>query len=595
VYVVRSLPEEKMKLSNIKVATRLGVGFGLVATLLTIVTVLSVERMARIEDQMNEVINVNNVETKLVAGMDLTITERALALRNLILLTEEKEIGIEVKRIAAQEKKYADAEAKLSDMFAKISGTQPEEKALLKQIREQAELATPYFRKAANLILEKKGDEAYKLLRFEFRPIQKKWWDLLRELNALEDKLSEQAYADAQQTYHAARSLIMMFGSLAVIASAIAAFLITRSLTRQLGGEPSYAAEIANRIAAGDLTVQVATRNGDHTSMLYAMKAMRDSLANIVSQVHSSTEAISTASRQIASGNLDLSSRTEQQAGSLEETASSMEELTATVKQNADNARQANTVAENASDVAARGGEVVSQVVDTMAAINTSAQKIVDIIGVIDGIAFQTNILALNAAVEAARAGEQGRGFAVVASEVRSLAQRSATAAKEIKALIDDSVEKVNAGNTLVEQAGSTMTEVVSSVKRVTDIMGEIMAAGAEQSAGIEQINQAIGQMDEITQQNASLVEEAAAAADSMNEQATSLVQVVSVFKLDTAHANSITRLSLAAATPAVAPAPKASVTKLSARKSPQAVRTAVAPRRVMNAPTGSDSGWEEF
>jgi methyl-accepting chemotaxis protein len=586
-------------MSNMKVATRLATGFGLVAALLAVVTVLGVERMSRIEDRMNEVINENNVEAKLAAAMDLTITERALALRNLILLSDEAEMQIEVKRIAAQEKKYAEADARLGEMFSAIQSTTPEEKALLQQIRQQSELAVPYIRKAEELILAKKSDEAYKLLRFEFRPVQKKWWELLRELTAFEEKLSAEAYAEAEKTYRAARTLMLVFGSLALLVSGIAAFLITRGLVKQLGGEPAYASEIANRIAAGDLAVEVSTKKGDHISMLYAMKAMRDSLANIVSQVHVSTETIATASRQIASGNLDLSSRTEQQAGSLEETASSMEELTATVRQNADNARQANSVAVSASEVATRGGEVVSQVVDTMAAINDSAQKIVDIIAVIDGIAFQTNILALNAAVEAARAGEQGKGFAVVASEVRSLAQRSATAAKEIKALIDNSVEKVNAGNMLVEQAGSTMNEVVASVKRVTDIMGEIMAAGDEQTAGIEQINQAIGQMDQITQQNASLVEEAAAAADSMQEQAANLVQVVSVFKLGAAHAAAPRPASVPAARQMETPAPAATVTSLAARKrkAVQApARTALSPRRrIANAPSGSDPGWEEF
>jgi methyl-accepting chemotaxis protein len=266
--------------------------------------------------------------------------------------------------------------------------------------------------------------------------------------------------------------------------------------------------------------------------VLFAMKTMRDDLAGIVSQVRSGTDTIATASGQIAAGNLDLSSRTEQQASSLEETASSMEELTSTVRQNADNARQAKQLAVTASNVASEGGTVVAQVVETMGAIDASSRKIVDIISVIDGIAFQTNILALNAAVEAARAGEQGRGFAVVATEVRSLAQKSAAAAREIKALIGDSVEKVENGGRLVAQAGATMQDVVASVQRVTDIMAEISAASGEQSAGIEQVNQAIAQMDQVTQQNAALVEEAAAAAGSMQEQAASLLQVVSVFRL---------------------------------------------------------------
>jgi methyl-accepting chemotaxis protein len=291
---------------------------------------------------------------------------------------------------------------------------------------------------------------------------------------------------------------------------------------------------MAKRVASGDLTARIDVRSTDETGQLMqALKDMNASLANIVTEVRNSTTTIAAASEEIATGNLDLSSRTEQQASSLEETASSMEELTGTVKQNADNARQANQLADSASQVALKGGAVVSQVVDTMGSINESSRRIVEIISVIDSIAFQTNILALNAAVEAARAGEQGRGFAVVASEVRNLAQRSAGAAKEIKELIGDSVEKVNAGATLVDQAGATMDEVVTSVKRVTDIIAEITAASSEQSSGIEQINQAITQMDDVTQQNAALVEQAAAASQSLREQAGKLVQVVDVFKLD--------------------------------------------------------------
>jgi methyl-accepting chemotaxis protein len=345
-------------------------------------------------------------------------------------------------------------------------------------------------------------------------------------------------YVDTVEATILGRLINFSIGALilAAILSAIG-LVISRGLLKQLGGEPEYAAGITRRIAQGDLTVPVDLKNNDQSSLLYAIKAMRDSIATIVGQVRSGTDTIATASSQIAAGNIDLSSRTEEQASSLEETASSMEELTSTVKQNADNARQANQLAVSASEVALKGGVVVSQVVHTMASINDSSKKIVDIISVIDGIAFQTNILALNAAVEAARAGEQGRGFAVVATEVRNLAHRSAAAAKEIKALIGDSVDKVAVGSKLVFEAGSTMDEVVASVRRVTDIMGEITAASLEQSAGIEQVNRAIAQMDQVTQQNAALVEEAAAAAESMQDQAGNLSQVVSVFKLDGMHA----------------------------------------------------------
>ena len=357
--------------------------------------------------------------------------------------------------------------------------------------------------------------------------------DALDRLTAFNFEGGRQAAGNATRTY--ARARIGTIGLLAgtLLVGALLAIFITRGLLTQLGGEINYAARIAGRIALGDLAVRIDTRPHDKSSLLFEIKAMRDSLAAMVGEVRSGIDTIATATSEIASGNLDLSSRTERQACSLQETATSMAKLTTTVRQNSDSARQANGLAESASEVALEGGQVVSQVVDTMGSINQSARKIVDIIGVIDGIAFQTNILALNAAVEAARAGEQGRGFAVVASEVRSLVQRSAAAAREIKTLIGDSVEKVEAGSKLVGQAGKTMDAIVVSVRRVTDIMAEIAAASREQEAGIGQVNQAVGEMDATTQQNAALVEQAAAAAASLQGQADNLAQVVSVFKLD--------------------------------------------------------------
>jgi methyl-accepting chemotaxis protein len=374
--------------------------------------------------------------------------------------------------------------------------------------------------------------------------------------------------------------------------------VVARSITRPL----NEAVGVAQRVAAGDLTSTVEVKTKDETGLLLqALKDMNESLKKIVSEVRSGSEAIGSGTREIASGNADLSQRTEEQASSLEETASSMEELTSTVKQNAENARQANQLALGASTVAVKGGAVVSEVVQTMSSINESSKKIVDIIGVIDGIAFQTNILALNAAVEAARAGEQGRGFAVVASEVRNLAQRSAAAAKEIKQLIGDSVDKVGAGTRLVDEAGKTMEEIVSSVKRVTDIMSEITAASQEQSAGIEQVNQAITQMDEVTQQNAALVEEAAAAAESLQEQAQNLETAVAVFKLSGAgpgaeparRADAPGNREQPLQPPVERRGPDRAQNVARLRRKPSAAR--IAPPKAKVALAGGEDKWEEF
>jgi methyl-accepting chemotaxis protein len=354
---------------------------------------------------------------------------------------------------------------------------------------------------------------------------------LLKELK-VSDKAKLAFEQELAVSIGEAKNTVLAVSVMAVLLCIVLCWLLFRSVLRQLGGEPGYAAGVTTHIAGGDLTMEVAVRDGDSVSLLASMKSMQENLRSTVLQIKTSTDTITVASKEIAQGNADLSQRTEEQASSLEETASSMEELTSTVRQNAENAKQANQLAASASEVAVKGGKVVGEVVGTMSSINESSKKIVDIISVIDGIAFQTNILALNAAVEAARAGEQGRGFAVVASEVRNLAQRSAAAAKEIKALIGDSVDKVGAGTKLVDEAGKTMQEIVSSVKRVTDIMSEIAAASQEQSSGIEQVNQAITQMDTVTQQNAALVEEAAAAAESLQEQAQNLDAAVAVFNL---------------------------------------------------------------
>ena len=414
-----------------------------------------------------------------------------------------------------------------------------------------------------------------------YPPVREK----IEQLIQLQLDVARQEFEASQSRYATVRNLSIVVIAFGVLLAAVIGYLTIRAIA----GSLQKAVRVAEAVSAGDLTQRIDVSSNDEIGQLMkSLRNMNESLAGIVGQVRTGTETIAVASREIASGNASLSSRTESQASSLEETASSMEELTSTVKQNAENARQANQLVHSTADVASRGGEVVGQVVHTMASIKDSSRKIADIIGVIDGIAFQTNILALNAAVEAARAGEQGRGFAVVASEVRNLAQRSAGAAKEIKALIEDSVGKVDAGGKLVDEAGKTMDEIVSSVKRVTDIMSEIAAASAEQSGGIEQVNQAITQMDDVTQQNAALVEEAAAAAESLQDQASKLAEAVSVFRLE-AGAYQAPAAALPGARPQAASAPRAAAAKALAAGTGFA-----APKKSVAASQSTDE-WEEF
>jgi methyl-accepting chemotaxis protein len=583
-----------MNLAKMKVGTRLGLGFALVLVFLVAVTAVGILRMSQIQNRLDHVISVNNVVSRLVLDMRNNVAERINSLRVLTMIADPADMEQDMKRIKELSVAYTEFQDKLSKQFAEES--LPEEKNLLVAVKEAESVAMPAIAKASELWLASKPEEATRVLVKEIRPAQKKWMASLEQLGALEDKMNAQMQVDAANGFSSARTFMIIMGLLAVAISVVAALVITRGLLKQLGGEPDYTASIAGSIAAGDLSISINTTGADKNSLVVEMREMRNSLRDIVSQVRTGTETIGTASREIAAGNVDLSSRTEMQASSLEKTASAMDELTSTVKQNADNAREANQLASAASDVAVKGGQVVSQVVDTMSSIDASAKKIVDIIGVIDGIAFQTNILALNAAVEAARAGEQGRGFAVVASEVRNLAQRSAGAAKEIKMLIDDSVEKVGAGTKLVGQAGVTMDEVVSSVRRVTDIMSEIANASQEQSAGIAQVNQSIIEMDSMTQQNAALVEEAAAAAQSLQDQASELSRVVSVFKLVEGEERApVAAPAMATRAAVVKPiaAARTPVKKLAAKPAPA---PAAKPKKVAAAAStaGSDE-WEEF
>ncbi len=406
----------------------------------------------------------------------------------------------------------------------------PEEKALfatLSQARQQYIVARDAVSKAK---AAGQAEEAERLFNADFRPASVRYLENLQALLDQQRASINAAAANVRSGYERGRTQMISLGIIALLAAATLAVFITRSITRPL----NRAVNVAQTVAAGDLTVRADSDAQDETGqLLRALGVMGEQLRTTVGQVRRGAEGIALASSEIASGNLDLSSRTEEQASALQQTAASMEQMTSAVRQNADNARQANQLARSSSDMAARGGKVVGNVVATMGGIDAASRKIVDIISVIDGIAFQTNILALNAAVEAARAGEQGRGFAVVASEVRTLAQRSATAAKEIKVLIADSVERVNEGNRLVEEAGVVIREVVAGVSRVSDIVGEISVASQEQTQGLEQVNEAISQMDRVTQQNAALVEEAAAATGSLESQAAQLVQSVAVFRVD--------------------------------------------------------------
>jgi methyl-accepting chemotaxis protein len=575
---------------NMKVGTKLIAGFLSIAIIGAIVAAIGIYNMGRINEMADRIYERELLGLSHVKDANINLVYAGRARGNFLLATTAEERAQNKANIG----KYLD-QVRVYMEKARPLFVLPRAKEIYQRyatINEayEKEQATVFALASSEKLAEQSAELKKALV--ETRKHANELDDLLTDLAQLKEGLAKQAAEETTALYE--KSLIMMIvlvlcslgGGMAL------GILITRNLTKKLGGEPDYAVDIAGKIAAGDLTVAVNVKPGDQTSLLHAMQKMRDSLAGLVSQVRTGTETIASASNQIAAGNLDLSSRTEEQASSLEETASSMEELTSTVKQNADNARQANALAEAASTVAAKGGQVIQQVVGTMNEINSSATKIVDIIGVIDGIAFQTNILALNAAVEAARAGEQGRGFAVVATEVRNLAQRSAAAAKEIKALIGTSVEKVENGSRLVNDAGATMDEILDSVKRVTDIMAEITAASQEQTAGIEQINQAISQMDEVTQQNASLVEEAAAAAAAMQDQSEQLAQVVSVFKVDGMG-------NATAARPAIARAAPSNSARLKTRTTvPASSAVAIKARRPMpkQVATSTITGeWTEF
>ncbi len=580
-------------MKNLKIGTRLTISFLLVVALMIAVSGIGVFKMKAMNAEANLLAHDRGPKIVTVHDYIVRLNREARYFRNIILFKDPARIKQELDKLEVAKK---EAGEKFDILDKGIKSTKGRE--LLGVISNHRQKFGSLIGRFDSLVEQGKKDEAFELLVGDLRPVQLAYMNALNDLIDYQVSLMKQSGEAAESAYESARLIMLGLTGGAFFLAIIIAIWITRSIT----GPLNEAVKVAQTVAGGDLTGKVEVQSTDETGQLMqALKDMNESLVRTVGNVRASSDIIATASQQIAAGNMDLSSRTEQQASSLEETASSMEELTSTVRQNADNARQANLLAVTASDVAVKGGVVVGEVVETMSAINDSSKKMSDIINVIDGIAFQTNILALNAAVEAARAGEQGRGFAVVATEVRSLAQRSANAAREIKELIDDSVEKVGQGTQLVESAGSTMEEVVASIKRVHDIMGEITAASQEQSEGIEQVNQAIIQMDQVTQQNAALVEEAAAASESLQGESVNLTEVVSVFRLDanqfsstntstSGAASSHKKLAVVAKTDRRGPNRAQNVARL-----PSASTKVALPERAKAANAPASEDWEEF
>jgi methyl-accepting chemotaxis protein len=563
-----------MKFINIKIGKRLAITFGIITLLVFMLLLVSLQAINHLSSRWEQFHTISLEKYTAAFKGKADLGDGIHMFKDYLLRGKDEYQQQFIADMAAIDQDAANYANNHGDMSER-------EKSALQQIKDSADA----YRVAMKTVIDMKTsgttiEDIDKSVKGADRPLGKAFDELLviaqAETNATTRSISG--------TVTSSRGVTIFIGVLAAVLSMFFAWLTAASITRPL----HQAVEVAAAVAKGDLTQRIEVKTRDEVGqLLQALKDMNASLGNIVGEVRSTTDSISTAAREIAAGNSDLSSRTEQQASSLEETASSMEELTSTVKQNAENAKQANQLAANASDIAVKGGQAVNEVVQTMGSISASSKKIMDIISVIEGIAFQTNILALNAAVEAARAGEQGRGFAVVAAEVRNLAQRSAAAAKEITALISDSVDKVEIGSRQVDQAGATMNEIVQAVKRVTDIMSEITAASSEQSAGIEQVNQAIVQMDETTQQNAALVEEAAAAAEAMQEQTGSLMRAVSVFKLETRRQDVRTASTKPAAMP-----------KVAHQARPQLLdekRLSGHVKELVNANEDADGDWKEF
>ena len=595
-----------MNLRSWTVKTKLYAAFTALALLATLISASALQALNEANRNLTQYVEGFNARAQLADQVRSAVDRRAVAARNLVLVTTPADVQLETAAVNAA---HADVKARLDQLKALVAapGVGEDARALVARIDQVEQRYGPVAMDIVSLALRQEKEAAIAKMNSECRPLLAQLIAASREYSELTRQRAKDMIAHATQSYVEHRNMLIGVSTVAFVLALLMGRLIARGLTRALGAEPAQLGEVARQIADGNLDPGLVRSEAPAGSVQASLNAMHQSLASVVSDVRNNADSVAMASEEIAKGNADLSRRTEQQASALQETAASMDELSSTVQQNADNARQVNQLARGASQVAVKGGAVVQEVVGAMQDIHASSRQIGDIVGVIDSIAFQTNILALNAAVEAARAGEQGKGFAVVAAEVRTLAQRSAQAAREIKQLISDSATRVSQGAELADQAGTTMAEVLQSIQRVTDLMGEISNASDEQSTGVAQVGQALSQMDQVTQQNAALVEESAAAASSLKSQAQRLVQAVAIFRLG--HQGNVPQQpGFQAPPPASVPMRAATASALAPAKparapasAPAPVRTAAAartspPARIAAAsPPAESQDWTSF